>query len=32
VHNGQYYAGAPTSAAPAPAYSAPAPMRAGERG
>ena len=32
VYNGQYYAGAPTGAAPAPTYSAPPPMRSGERG
>src|SRR3954449_2464444 len=35
VYNGQYYAGGPSSAAPAPTYApapAPAPMRSGERG
>jgi hypothetical protein len=31
VYNGQYYAGAPSSA-PAPSYSAPPPTRSGERG
>ena len=31
VYNGQYYAGAPTSA-PAPSYSAPPAARSGERG
>ena len=30
VQNGQYYAGAPSSTAPAPTYTAPA--RSGERG
>jgi hypothetical protein len=33
VYNGQYYQGAPNTAAPAPAYTpAPAPMHSGERG
>ena len=32
VYNGQYYAGAPTSAAPMPTYSAPPAARSGERG
>jgi hypothetical protein len=32
VYNGQYYAGAPSTTAPAPAYTAPPPARSGERG
>jgi hypothetical protein len=32
VYNGQYYAGAPSNAAPPPPMSAPAPTRSGERG
>src|SRR4051794_13602836 len=32
VYNGQYYAGAPTNAAPPPPMAAPPPMRSGERG
>ena len=32
VHNGQYYAGSPNAGAQQPTYSAPPPMRAGERG
>ena len=32
VYNGQYYAGAPSNAAPPPPMSAPPPTRSGERG
>jgi hypothetical protein len=32
VYNGQYYAGAPSNAAPPPLEPAPAPMPSGERG
>src|SRR5207244_2891040 len=32
VYNGQYYAGAPSTAAPPPPMAAPPPMRSGERG
>ena len=32
VYNGQYYQGAPSGAAPAPTYTAPAPAMSGERG
>lgn len=32
VYSGQYYAGAPSTTAPAPAYTAPPPSRSGERG